>query len=107
MAVPSQTASVTFFLRLTLSDNAEFAAGGLPVAGDLTQTAGVPSGNVVVTLFTAAADGDTSVEWLVIVGPGNFTTSSTLTVDTSGVEDQRCRYCSWWRRYHPGNDHNA
>ena len=56
----------------------------MPVAGDLTQTAGAPAGNLAVTILTAPVDGDTSVEWLVIVGPGNFTTSPTLTLDTSG-----------------------
>ena len=49
MGVLRQAASGNFFLRLTLSDNAEFAAGGLPVAGDLTQTAGAPGGNVAIT----------------------------------------------------------
>ncbi len=83
MGVLRQAASGNFFLRLTLSDNAEFAAGGLPVAGDLTQTAGAPGGNVAITIPTAAADGDTSVEWSVVVGPGNFTTFPTLSVDTS------------------------
>ena len=61
MTVLRQSASGNFFLRLTLSDNAEFNAGGLPVAGDLTQTAGTPGGNITVTIPTPVADGDTSV----------------------------------------------
>ena len=83
MGVLRQAASGNFFLRLTLSDNAEFAAGGLPVAGDLTQTAGTPAGNLSITVSTAAADGATTVEWTVIVGPGDFTALPTLRLDTS------------------------
>ncbi len=40
MAVLRQSASGNFFLKVTLGSNAQFATGGLPVLGDLTQTAG-------------------------------------------------------------------
>jgi len=76
-----------FFLRVGLGQNSEFNLTGLPVAADLTQTGGLPAGNVVVTLPTAPADGDTFVDFLVSV-TATFTTFPTFTVDTSGWEIQ-------------------
>ena len=82
MAVLRQAASGNFFFRVTLGSNSEFATGSFPVAGDLTQTAGVPGSNVTITLPTAVADGDTFVEWSVIVN-ADFTGFPTFTVDTA------------------------
>ncbi len=81
MTVLRQAASGNFFLRLTLSGNAEFEAAGLPVAGDLTQTAGTPASNITVTIPTAVADGDTSVEFSIVV-VADFTVFPTFTIDT-------------------------
>jgi len=107
MDVLRPAGSGNFFLKLTLSDEAEFAAGGLPVAGDLAQTAGTPAGNVTVSLLTAVADGDTFVEWFVLVGPSTFTAFPTLRVDTSGwrIRDVD-NVLGGGDTHYPGNDHN-
>ena len=81
MTVLRQAASGNFFLKITLSNNAQFGNTGLPVVGDLTQTAGTPSDNVTVTLPTAAKEGDTSVEYSVVV-KADFTVYPTLTLAT-------------------------
>ena len=72
-----------FFLRVGLGQNAEFDGTGLPAAGDLTQTGGLPAGNVVVAIPSAPADGDTFVDFLVSI-TADFMTAPTFTVDASG-----------------------
>ena len=81
MTVMRTADSGNFFLKVTLSDNAQFGNAGLPAAGDLTQTAGTPADNVTVTRSTAAADGDTFVEYSVVV-KANFTVLPTFTLTT-------------------------
>ncbi len=72
-----------FFLRVGLGQNSELDGTGLPVAADLTQTGGLPAANVVVTIPSAPADGDTFVDFLVSI-TADFTTFPTFTVDASG-----------------------
>lgn len=57
-----------------------FDGGTLPVAGDLTQTAGAPAANVVVTLPVAPVDGDAFVDFQVAV-TADFTTFPSFTLD--------------------------
>lgn len=86
MTVLRQSASGNFFVKLTLSGNAEFAnlgSGTVPVAADLTQTAGTPAINVTVTIPSAVADGDTFVEFSIVVN-ADFTAFPTFTIDTGG-----------------------
>ena len=72
-----------FFVTVSLSSNAEFDGASLPVPADLAQSGGLPAGNVVVTLPSAPADGDTSVEFFVGV-TASFTTFPSFTLDISG-----------------------
>ena len=83
MTVLRQAASGNFFLRVTLSGGAVFTPGGLPLAGDLTQTAGTPVSNLTVTIPTAVVEGDTSVEFSIVV-VADYTVFPTLTITTSG-----------------------
>ena len=69
-----------FFLRVSLDGGSVFDGGTLPVADDLTQTAGAPGGNVVVTLPVAPVDGDTFVDFQVAV-TADFTTFPSFTLD--------------------------
>jgi len=72
-----------FFLRVILGGNAQFATGGLPVAGDLTQTGGSPAANVAIRLVIGGMDGETFVEFIVEIN-ADFTFFPTFTLDTSG-----------------------
>ena len=76
--------SGNFVLRVTLDAGMEFdgAGGGfvLPLADDLTQTAGAPPDNVIVTLPVAPVDGDTFVDFQVGV-TADFSTFPSFTLD--------------------------
>ena len=84
-----------FFVAVSLGNNAEFDGTGLPVAADLTQSGGLPAGNVVITLPTTPTDGDTSVEFFVDV-TATFTSFPSFTLDTSGwaIQDPDSLYLS-------------
>ena len=77
--------SASFFLKVSLDGNAEFDSGGdgeLPAAtGDLSQSAG--QGATDITRLGTPEDGDTYVEYLVIVNTA-FRNYPAFTFDTEG-----------------------
>ena len=83
MAVLRPAGVGIFSLRVSLGGNALFDGASLPVAADLTQTGGLPAGNVGITIVAGGNDGDTSVDFSVQV-TADFTTVPTFTLDTSG-----------------------
>ena len=74
-----------FFIRVTLEDGAEFDEddGTAPVLGDVTQTDGLPAGNIGVTIVAGGTDEDTFVDFLIDV-PLDFTAFPTFEIDTDG-----------------------
>ena len=82
--------SASFFLKVGLDGNAEFNSEGdgeLPEDGDLTQTV-VGADNTTISRLGTPDDGDTSIEYLVIVDEP-FTNFPVFTFDTRnwGIED--------------------
>ena len=100
--------SASFFLKVSLDGNAEFDSegdGGLPAeTGDLMQTAGL--GSTDITRLGTPEDGDTFVEYLVIVSTAFRQLPGVYLYDRR-LGNQRSRQCARWRRNHQRHCHDA
>jgi len=73
---------IDFFMTVTLGSGFEFATGTLPVNGDLALTT-AGGGAVTIFIVTGGGNGDTSVDYLVVINP-SFTSFPTFTLTTTG-----------------------
>ena len=101
--------SASFFVKISLDGNAEFdneGPGELPDANDLTRTAG-GGGNLTISVLGTPADGDTSVEYLVVAPTPGFDQLTGLYLCHRRLGNRRSRQCARWRRNHQRHCHDA